>query len=399
MRGSAERSYFRRMTRNAAAAAGLVALMACVGQALSEEGAPARALASVSEGPPEHIGAYPKHENHPTKKWVAMLRSEPMSYGLQHWACYHESHAPEAIALEGQIGMTSPGGGNWYHNGFFNFAVGEAEGRNFAIRRVRALDSGERASCEFVWELPQAWVRVVFLVVPGQFPLFCSIREYPKGNEAAALKVRLACYPGGYFRDGSRVALTARQEIKVGKVADLDPRAEPWLILYDERYDKDVEGSVGGCGGLALPEPVAKSTVETGSYGCWWRIEAKEGEKELRFAFWSGLGMKNEELIPHLKSQFAAAEKELETLDFRPLRFGGSFLANLKTEFDRLLRETKDANTEAEAFKSIEERIGELWPRVQGEEVDLGAEDDYLMALNDLEKLLWQLRMKWVFSD
>ena len=142
--------------------------------------APPRASATVVPGKPQQIGDYTGHEYHPTKKWIATLWCEPMSYTLQHWACYHDSYAHGAVAVEGQIGMMSPGGGNWYHNGFFNFALDGEQGRNYAVKTIRALDSGERASCEFVWELPQAWVRVRFMAIPDQQPLFCSILQLPK---------------------------------------------------------------------------------------------------------------------------------------------------------------------------------------------------------------------------
>ncbi len=360
---------------------------------------PPRAVSSAGPGDPQRIGAYPGHENHPTKKWIATLMCDPMSYTLQHWACYHESHAPQAVALEGQIGMMSPGGGNWYTNGFFNFALDDQQGRNYAIKQVQALDSGERASCEFVWELPQAWVRVHFMTIPDQQPLFCSIVQVPKTDEVARLTVRLACYPSGYFKDGQRVGLTAASTVKTTNKAELDPEAEWWMILYDEKYDLREGGAVGGCGAITAPELVGKSRVDIGSYGCFWELEARPGGTELRFAFWNGLKLKNAELVFGLRPQFEPTLALLRDLDFRPLRLRASVVAGLSAEFDKLLPEVKDAETEEAAFGAIVARLEELRPRAAGDEVNLEAEDEYLKGLDELEKLLWQVRMKWVFSD
>lgn len=382
---------------------GLTCLLAAAGLALSaglpaQELAP-RAVSSAGPGEPQRIGAYPRHENHPTKKWIATLTCEPMSYTLQHWACYHESHAPQAIALEGQIGMMSPGGGNWYSNGFFNFALDAEQGRDYAIKSVRALDSGERASCEFVWELPQAWVRVRFMALPDHRPLLCSIVQVPKTEEIPTLRVRLSCYPSGYFKDGHRVGLTAATTVKSTGEADLDPEAEWWIILYDDKYDLGVQDGTGGCAAITAPELLGASRAEMTSYGCSWELQAQPGGKELRFAFWDGLKLKNAELVPALKPEFQPTLTTLREVDFRPLRLGEGVVTKLKAEFEKLLPEVNEAQEEEAAFRAGVVRLEQLRPRATGDEVDLAAEDEYLSALDELESLLWQLRMKWVFSD
>ena len=357
--------------------------------------------ASVSVAPdrPQRIGAYPRHENHSTKKWIAHLVSEPMSYTLQHWACYHESHAPEAIALEGQIGMMSPGGGNWYQNGFFNFSVGKHEGRNFAVRRIRELDSGERASCEFVWELPSAWVRVRFMVVPGELPLYCSIRQVPKTDQIEVLKVRLACYPSAYVKNGPRAAATSQRTVKALQKATLDPAKEHAVVLYDEQHDLGVGNGVGGCGGLALPEMVGISRLEMGGYGCFWEVAAKPDGRELRFAFWAGLRKRNAELIPYLTQAFPQAEQRLRALDFRAQRMSDELLTKLQTEFVAMCKETPDTQSDERQFAVMVQRARELQVRAVPGRIDVEAENAYLKEVDEIEKLLWQVRMKWVFAD
>jgi len=377
----------------------------------SAKPASAPAVVSVTTATPENIGAYPKHENHPTKKWLVNLSAlgqrgnEPVSYGLQHWADYDPSHAPEAIALEGQIGMTQPGGAGWYGNGFFNFALDDQAGANCAVRAIRALDSGPRGSCEFLWELPQAWVRVRFVVVPGKLPLFCSISQVPKTEKVSRLKVRLVAYPSGYYQSGQRVGLTDHRSVKTPGRADLDPASESSLILYDDKYDLGVEGGIGGCAALAAPGYVGESKIDIGGYGCTWELTARPGGQELRFAFYNGLGRKNADLIPYLRGRFAGDLKDLAVLDFRPLRLQAAGLDSLKSEFGKLLAETKDADAEKAAFETALSHLDSLRPRVPSgpevrlDKVDLQAEDDFLKTLDDLDGLLWKLRMKWVFSD
>ena len=364
---------------------------------------PARPRAVVSVGPaaPEPLGLYPAHENHPTKKWTATLACQPCSYSLQHWACYHESHAPQAIALEGQIGMTSPCGANWYHNGFFNFSLDGEAGANYAVKAVRALDQGERGSCEFVWELPAAWVRVRFMVVPGKEPLFCSITSHPKSEHVPVLKVSLVAYPSGYFHQGQRVAVTAAGTYRTPARVDLDPAREWWVVFYDEKYDLGVEGGSGGAAGLTDPDLVGKAALNVGSYPLLWTVEAKPGGRELRFAFWNGLNRRNADLLPYMQPRFEPALADLRALDFRPLRYREEALEPLRREFEKLLAETTGptAAQAAETYREAMARLEALRPRLQADAVDITAEEEYLATLDRLDALLWDLRMEWVFSD
>ncbi len=356
------------------------------------------ASASVAPARPQRIGAYPGHEHHPTKKWIARLLCSPQSYTLQHWACYDKSHAPQAIALEGQIGLMAPDKANWYFNGFFNFSVGRLQGRNFAVKCIRALDSGPRASCEFVWELPNAWVRVRFLVVPGKEPLFCSIAQAPKGDPEP-LTVRLVCYPSAYVHRAPRVGLTARRAVNAPAKAALDPAAEPWVIFYDKRYDLGVSDGEGGCAAFASPRFVAASKLDVGHYGCVWTLTAKPGVKEMRFAFWEGLRRRNAELIPYLRGRFGPAAAELERLDFRPLRLQPAWLARTRKEFDVWRAKTPGAAAVATAFDARAARLQALLARLEKGGVDIAAEDEALRLASDMESLVWKIRMKWVLSD
>ena len=357
--------------------------------------------AAVSAAPdrPQRIDAYPGHVNHPTKKWVVQMVAEPITYTLQHWACYHKSHAPEAIALEGQIGMTGPDHANWYSNGFFNFSVGEHEGRNFAQHRICALDCGERGMSEFLWELPNAWVRVRFIVVPGQEPLYCSIVQVPKGDKVDVLKVRLACYPSCYAKNGARVCLTPVRAIKAPTKATLDPAKEASIVFYDEQNDLGVGRASGGCGGLVLGDAVGASELDVTTYGCQWKLSAKPGVKEMRFAFWSGLKKKNADLIPYLREQFPVAQERLRALDFHALKLRAEHFAKLSTEFEQMLKETPDAKPEAAQFAATAKKLDALSAQLSTGQVDIKAEDAYLDTVDKLEALLWKVRMKWVFAD
>lgn len=364
---------------------------------------PARSTAAVSVGPaaPEPLGGYPGHDNHPTKKWTATLACQPCSYSLQHWACYHESHAPYAIALEGQIGMTSPAGFNWYHNGFFNFSLDGEPGRNYPVKVVRALDQGDRGSCEFVWEMPTAWVRVRFMVIPGEEPLFCAISAYPKGDHVPTLTVSLVAYPSGYFHQGQRVVVTAAGTYKTPAHVELDVAREWWLVFYDEKYDLGVEGGGGGAGGLTDPNFVGQARLEVTNYPVTWTVSAKPGERELRFAFWNGLNRRNAQLLAYLQPRFEPALATLHALDFRPLRYREEFLDPLKREFERLFAETPAPSVAkaAETYRQAIARLEALRPRLDADTVDVAAEEEYLATLDRLDALLWDVRMEWIFSD
>jgi len=352
------------------------------------------ATATVMTATPERVGG---HEGHVGKKWQVLLSSEPGSYGLQHWGCYDPGHAPYVVQPEGSIGMTSPGGGNWYHNGFFNFAVDGDSSCSFPLTAIRALDHGERASVELLWDMPQAWVRVRFLVVPGQRPLFCALTQYPKAGAAPKLSAHLVAYPAGYFKDGGRVIVTPTRTLKTGDKVDLDPATEWSWIMYDERRDWRVSGSVGGAGGLSVPELVGGLKLSVGAYGVTWDVQAKGNE--LRFAFWGSQEVANADLPARLQPQFAPALANLRALDFTPLRLRAQGLAPLQAEFDKIFRETRDNDKDRATYAALVAQLRQLLAQAGGGQVNLQAENEALAALDKLERLLWKVRMDWIFAD
>jgi len=370
-------------------------LVACFWIGLGTAPASPQATVSVQTARPTEL--YGEHARHEGKKWLVQLHSAACSYSLQHWGCYDASHAPYAIQQEGSIGMTSPGGGNWYHNGFFNFAIDDAQSRMYPVQAVRALDSGERASVEFLWDMPQAWARVQFMILPDRAPLFCRIRLIPKTEALPKLYVRLVAYPSGYFRNGQRVILTPVRRLETGQQAFLDPASEWAWIMYDERRDLGVEGSVGGAGGLTCPELVAGIRLDVGSYGVAWDIEAKD--KELRFAFWGTQELPNAALVPKLQAQFAPTREELRKLDFTPRRLQPQGLAQLQAELDRLFSEIKAPEIERSSYAQLLAQAKQLQSQLGGENVNLAAEEQLLSVLDKLEQLLWKVRMDWIFAD
>jgi hypothetical protein len=353
-----------------------------------------RALVSIKPGAPIPYGG---HENHVGKRWLVLLNSEPGSYGLQHWGCYDPSHLPFAPQPEGSIGMTGPGSANWYDNGFFNFSVDDDRSVDYPVKAIRALDSGSRASCEFLWDMPKAWVRVRFMVVPGKQPLFCSLTETPKTATVPKLRARLVAYPSGYFTDGGRVSITPLRTLHSGQKVTLDAAREWSWIFYDERRDLGMMGSGGGAGGITAPDLVAQSTLDTGMYGCTWQLEAKG--RELRFAFWGGQDLSNAALVPNLQAKFAPALADLEALDFTPQRLQPQGLADLQAEFDKLFRETSGTDEARKTYETLFARLQQLRGQIGSDQVNLPAEDEYLSALDKLDQLLWKVRMDWVFAD
>ena len=293
--------------------------------------------------------------------------------------------------------MTSPGGGNWYHNGFFNFSVDDDRSAMYPVAAIRPLDSGDRASCEFLWDMPKAWVRVRFMVVPGKQPLLCSITQMPKTAVVPKLRVRLVAYPSGYYGNGNRVIVTPTREVRTGTKTALDPATEWSWIMYDEKRDLGIEDSAGGAGGLTVPEFVGSMNLDVGSYGVSWNLEAKD--KELRFAFWGSQDVRNAVLVPKLQAQFAPTLADLKALDFTPLRLQPKGMADLQAEFDKLFRETPGSDRDRQAYAALLAQLQQLRPQISADQVNLQAETDYLATLDKLDQLLWKVRMDWVFAD
>jgi hypothetical protein len=257
-------------------------------------------------------------------------------YGLRYVAAIDQSLKGEALPGEGYIGMPRPTGANWYHGGFIDLVInGRSIGKTM-LHSLTARSNGPRGTVDFVFDTPQAVVRVRFVARGGSDVLLCQARLEPK-TEIKSLTVMLRCYPAGFIsQGGARRVMSAGREIAQGEKADLDLATESWLLYYDALADlHQVVGNqkgIGPCAGAWLPEQITAAQVSVGGYAVETRLTLKPDSRDLRFAFLDLAGTFNAAAQERLKAEGAALVTELRAFDFVDPALRGWSLAEKQAE-------------------------------------------------------------------
>lgn len=257
-------------------------------------------------------------------------------YGLRYVAAIDQSLQGEARPGEGYIGMPRPSAANWYHGGFFDLVInGRSIGRTM-LHSLTARSNGPRGTLDFVFDTPQAVVRVRFVARGGSDVLLCQATLEPK-TEIKSLAVMVRCYPAGFIsQGGARRALSAVREVAQGEQADLNPASESWLLYYDALADLhqvvNRQKGIGPCAGAWLPEQITAAQVSVGGYAVETRFTFKPDSRDLRFAFLDLAGAFNAAAQERLQAEGAALVTELRAFDFVDPALRGWSLAAKQAE-------------------------------------------------------------------
>lgn len=235
------------------------------------------------------------------------LNTGRVAYGLRYVVSKDPKDVTRAIPGEGYIGMPKPADHNWYGGGFMDLKI---NGQTIGDRMVKVFGGrslGDRGYVDYVFDDPQAVVRIRFVGLAGGDCLYAQVLLEPK-VEIKQLTLGLRCYPAGYVTGPTRHALTPTRDLPVGR-ATLDPEQEWWLNFYDETRD-------GPCSVLWVPSQAEQAIANVGSYGSETAFTLKPVLRDFRFVFFDHTGHKNADVQADLKARASGLLQELATFQF-----------------------------------------------------------------------------------
>ena len=215
--------------------------------------------------------------------------------------------------------MPAPSACNWYHGGFFDLILnGRSIGRSMILSQT-ARGGPDRGTADFVFDTPQATVRLRFIVKAGGDALYAQALLEPR-EEIKSVKLVIRCYPSAFVSNSDRHVLTPLRDLKQGEKADLNPATESWLMYYDSLYDEGYLGpnytGAGGCAALWLPAEVATAGLTVGGYGIDTTFDLRPEQRDFRFVFFDYTGRKNAAAQADLRARAPELLKELAGLAF-----------------------------------------------------------------------------------
>ena len=316
------------------------------------------------------------------------LNTGAVAYGLRYVISEDPKDPAAAIPGEGYIGMCKPVDSNWYGGGFFDLKL---NGQTVGTRRATVFagqSSGERAYVDYVFDTPQAVVRVRFVGLPGGDCLFAQVLLEPR-VEITEVSVGLRCYPAGYITGPTRRALTAARELSTGKRESLDPGGDWWLNYSDSGRGE------GGCSAMWLPGQTQEAVVNVGSYSIDTSLKLDPALRDFRFVFFDHTGRNDAQVQADLKARAAGLREELTTFVFADSAVLDWSLAEKQAAVRELLAALPgDAQLAArydQWSRDLEEQLGKV--RSGETEGGIMAEAAALKTITEWDRSLPELRL------
>ncbi len=268
---------------------------------------------TIGPGAPPHTIGLQGHRQ------TIVMDTGKQTFGLRYGVARDTKDPLAAIPGEGYIGMPEPVGCNWYAGGFFDVQI---NGRSIGTTLLHSLtgrSSGRRGTTDFVFDAPQAVVRVRFVAQAGGDCLYAQVLLEPKA-EVKSVRVATRCYPSAFVSDAARHVLTPARDLVQGARAQLDVENEWWTLYYDSIYDaghiSPTHRGVGPCAMLWLPNQTEKAGFTVGGYGIETIFTLKPGLRDLRFLFLDYAGSKNASAKANLGGRAQALRQELAAFPF-----------------------------------------------------------------------------------
>ena len=219
---------------------------------------------TIGPGAPPHTVGLKGHRH------VMVMDTGARSYALRYAVALNPNDPRAAIPGEGYIGMPQPSGQNWYAGGFFDVQLNGKSIGGTLLHSLTGRSSGPRGTVDFVFDAPQALVRVRFVAEAGSDCVYAQVLLEPK-EEINSVRVLTRCYPSGFTTDGERYVQTATRDFAQGERATLNVQDEWWTFYYDRIYDAGYVGvtrsGVGPCAMLWLPVQTEQVGFTVGGYG------------------------------------------------------------------------------------------------------------------------------------
>lgn len=261
-------------------------------------------------------------------------------YGLRYIIARDPERPGVAIPGEGYIGMSDPTGANWYTGGFFDLQLNGKSIGTTPIHSLTGRSSGNRGTADFVFDAPEALVRIRFVALEQGDCLFAQVLLEPK-EEITSVRLRTRCYPSGFISDSERHVMTPVRDFTQGEQADLDVANEWWTLYYDRVYDAGFAGparkGVGPCSMLWLPEQTESVGFTVAGYGIDTGFALKPDALEYRFIFFDHAGRKNADAMEMLQAHGEALRQELADFVFVDPALTEWPLEEKRAEIERVL--------------------------------------------------------------
>ncbi len=378
----------------------LAAAVALAGWAALAQEQPEQVLVSdqgvrsgiAGPGAPAHVVGLERMEHN------YVIDTGAIHYGLRYCVAHDPKRPGIAIPGEGYIGMAEPTGFNWYAGGFFDLQINGTSIGGVPIHSLTGRSVGQRGFVDFVFDTPQAVVRIRFVALAGGDALYGQALLEPK-VEIKSLRIGLRCYPAGFISAGEKHVLTATRDLKQGARAELDPAAEWWLLCYDQIFDQGYATAThrgqGPCAVLWLGEQVTKVAFTVGGYGIEIPVDLKPDQRDFRFVFFDYKGQKNAAAEADLRRRAPALTEELRGFSFTDTSLADWPLEAKQKEVQEVLATAPDEKELAASYQRWSAELAEQLKLIRsGDAGAIMAEANVAKIVTEWEHGLPTLKLK-----
>jgi hypothetical protein len=351
----------------------------------------------IGPGAPAHTVGLQRHHQ------TITMDTGAQRYGLSYRVARDPKNPQAAIPGEGYIGMPQPVDCNWYAGGFFELQINGKSIGTTLIHSFTGRSSPGRGTVDFVFDAPQAVVRVRFVAQAGGDCLFAQALLEPK-VEMKSVRVALRCYPSAFVQDADRHVLTPLRDFKQGDRAKLDVSSESWALYYDRIYDAGYIGSAhrgaGPCSALWVASQTEKANVAVGSYAVETTLDLKPALRDFRFVFFDHAGKKNDAAKADLQKRAPTLARELAAFAFTDPSVAQWPLAQKQAEVRRALASVPDDKETAIRYERWGRELAEQLKRLHSDTAGaIKAEADAARAIAQWEGGLADLKLKALLND
>jgi hypothetical protein len=327
------------------------------------------------------------------------LNTGKVAYGLRYTVAKDPKDPAAAIPGEGYVGMSKPVDANWYGGGFFDLKLnGETIG-NRMVQVFAGRAMGDRGYVDYVFDTPQAIVRLRFVGLADSEGLYTQVLVEPK-IELKQISLALRCYPAGFVTGPSRQVLTPTRDLLSGARESLNLEQEWWLNYFD--ITRGLGDPVNGpCSVLWVPSQMQGAMVNVGGYSVDTALQLKPSLRDFRFIFFDHTGRKNTDVQAELKERAPQLLQELATLDFADASVLNWSLAEKLAETRQLLAALPEGSKQLPRYeqwgRELEAQIKQL--QNSGQAGGIMAEAKALKTIMDWDQSLPELRLKALLNS
>lgn len=352
---------------------------------------------TIGPGAPRHTVGLQGHRH------TIVMDTGARTYALRYAVALDPNNAQAAIPGEGYIGMPQPSDQNWYAGGFFDLRLNGKSIGGKLIHSLTGRSSRARGTTDFVFDAPQAVVRVRFVAKAGGDCVYAQTLFEPK-QEITSVQIATRCYPSGYIQDGRRRVQTTTRDFAQGDRAVLDVKNEWWTLYYDRVYDAGYIGTtrsgVGPCAVLWVPDQTEKARFTVGSYGIETVFDLKPTLRDLRFVFFDYAGTENQAAKADLRGRAQTLQEELASFAFTDPSLANWPLTQKEAEIQQVLASVPEDKEAAAQYKRWSRELAAHFRLIRsGSAGAIMAEANAAKTIGHWERGLPTLKLRALLND